>query len=79
MIRWAALLQHLAVRLPHHVSWVHNGYSEDPRSGNGGRHERARPKSEAAWCMSLQAAVDAGMVESVVIRGVSLYPRFYRR
>jgi hypothetical protein len=43
-------LQHLAVRLPHHVSWVHNGCSEDPRAGNGGRHERARPKSEAAWC-----------------------------
>src|SRR5215208_3626028 len=45
-----SLLQHLAVRLPHHVSWVHNGCSEDPRAGNGGRHERARPKSEAAWC-----------------------------
>jgi hypothetical protein len=43
-------LQHLAVRLPHHVSWVHNGCSEDPRAGNGGRHERAGSKSEAAWC-----------------------------
>jgi hypothetical protein len=43
-------LQHLAVRLPHDVSWVDNACSEDPCTGNGGGHERAMPQSESAWC-----------------------------